>query len=59
MFPINYEEVTRYRGFAAVSLKLSQMAIPALRERLDSFGTTATKRRAFTLSKLAGARPDG
>jgi transcriptional regulator with XRE-family HTH domain len=53
--PMDHDEITRYRGFAAVSLKLPAMAVPALSEGLDHLGPTPTKRRVYTLSKLAEA----
>jgi transcriptional regulator with XRE-family HTH domain len=56
LFPMNlHHEVTRFRGFAALSLKLPAMAVPALREGLDALGPGPTKRRAHTLGKLAEA----
>jgi transcriptional regulator with XRE-family HTH domain len=55
VFPMNDQEVSRYRGVAAVSLKLPKMAVPALRKGLDSLGRAPTKRRGYTLSKLAEA----
>jgi hypothetical protein len=55
VFPVNDQEISRYRGFAAVSLKLPKMAVPALKEGLDSLGMAPTKRRGYTLSKLAEA----
>jgi hypothetical protein len=55
LFPMNGQEVSRYRGFAAVSLQLPAMAVPALEEGLDSLGPAPTKRRAYTLIKLAEA----
>jgi len=48
-------DVSRYRGFAAVSGGLPELAVPALTEGLDSLGTAPTKWRAYTLSKLAEA----
>jgi transcriptional regulator with XRE-family HTH domain len=55
VFPVNGQEVTRYRGLAALSLGLPAMAIPALNEGLDALGPAPTKRRAYTLGKLAEA----
>jgi transcriptional regulator with XRE-family HTH domain len=55
MVPVNGKEVTRYRGVAAVSLKLPGMAVPALTEALDSSRPFPTKERAYGLSKLAEA----
>jgi transcriptional regulator with XRE-family HTH domain len=55
LFPMNDQEVTRYRGLAAVSLQLPAMAVPALNEGLDALGPAPTKRRAHTLIKLAEA----
>jgi hypothetical protein len=53
---MNYQhELTRYRGFAAVSLKLPAMAVPALTDGLEQLGPAPTKRRAYTMSKLAEA----
>ena len=42
-------------GFAAVSLKRPDMAVPALREGLDSLGPAPTKTRQYAMSKLAEA----
>ncbi|HMC08395.1 MAG TPA: helix-turn-helix transcriptional regulator [Actinomycetota bacterium] len=53
--PMNDRDVSRYRGFAAVSCELPELAVPALTEGLDSLGTAPTKWRAYTLSKLAEA----
>jgi transcriptional regulator with XRE-family HTH domain len=56
MFPMNHQhELTRYRGFAALSLKLPAMAVPALTDGLEQLGPAPTKRRAYTLSKAAEA----
>jgi transcriptional regulator with XRE-family HTH domain len=55
VFPINGQEVTRYRGLAALSLNLPAMAVPTLHEGLDALGPAPTKRRAYTLGKLAEA----
>ena len=54
-FPMDHDEVTRQRGFAALCLKLPAMAVPALSEGLEHLGPTPTKRRVYTLSKLAEA----
>ncbi len=55
-FPMNHQhELTRYRGFAALSLKLPAMAVPALTDGLEQLGPAPTKRRAYTMSKLAEA----
>jgi transcriptional regulator with XRE-family HTH domain len=55
-FPMNHQqELTRYRGFAALTLKLPAMAVPALTEGLEQLGPAPTKRRAYTMSKLAEA----
>jgi hypothetical protein len=55
-FPMNRQhELTRYRGFAALSLKLPAMAVPALTDGLEQLGPAPTKRRAYTMSKLAEA----
>jgi len=55
-FPMNQQhEITRFKGFAALSLKLPAMAVPALTEGLEQLGPTATKRRGYTMSKLAEA----
>ncbi|MGH2733384.1 MAG: hypothetical protein ACRDJG_10700 [Actinomycetota bacterium] len=51
--PINHQEISRYRGFAAVSLGLSEMAIAALKEGLEALGPAPSKKRAYALSKLA------
>ena len=40
-------------GFAGVRLGLPSMALPALTEGLESLGPAPTKRRAYTLGKLA------
>ncbi len=53
--PMDHDEITRYRGFAAVNLKLPARAVPALSDGLDHLGPTPTKRRVYTLSKLAEA----
>ncbi len=53
VFPINHGMISRYRGCAAASLGLSEMAIPALNEGLEALGPVLTKRHAYTLSKLA------
>jgi ATP/maltotriose-dependent transcriptional regulator MalT len=53
--PMDDGDVSRYRGFAAVSCGLPELAVPALTEGLDSLGTAPTKWRAYTLSKLAEA----
>jgi len=55
VFPMNDQEVSRYRGLAAVSLQLPAMAVPALTEGLGALGPAPTKRRAYTLGKLAEA----
>ncbi|MEA2592869.1 MAG: hypothetical protein QOD62_2700 [Actinomycetota bacterium] len=55
VFPVHDQEISRYRGLAAVSLNLSKMAVPALKDGLDSLGTAPTKRRSYTLGKLAEA----
>ena len=52
---MNDQEVSRYRGLAAVSLQLPAMAVPALTEGLGALGPAPTKRRAYTLGKLAEA----
>jgi hypothetical protein len=49
------EKISRYRGFAAVSLKRPDIAVPALREGLDSLGPAPTKPRQYAMSKLAEA----
>ena len=49
VFPMNDQEVSRYRGLAAVSLQLPAMAVPALTEGLGALGPAPTKRRAYTL----------
>jgi len=54
-FPMDHDEVTRQRGFAALCLKLPAMAVPALKDGLDALGPAHTKRRAHTLGKLAEA----
>src|SRR5207247_6197446 len=51
-FPMNHHEITRCWGLAAARLKLFEIGIPALNEGLEVF-TAATKRRAYTLGKLA------
>ena len=48
-------ELTRYRGFAALSLKLPAMAVPALAGGLEHLDPAPTKRRAYTMGKLAQA----
>ena len=56
VFPMNHHhEITRFRGFAALNLKLPAMAVPALTDGLEQLGPAPTKRRAYTLSKLAEA----
>jgi transcriptional regulator with XRE-family HTH domain len=55
VFPMNGREVSRYRGLAALSLRLPAMAVPALNEGLDALGPAPSKRRAYTLGKLAEA----
>jgi hypothetical protein len=56
IIPMNHQhELTRYRGFAALSLKLPAMAVPALTDGLEQLGPTPTKRHAYTMSKLAEA----
>ena len=49
------EKISRFRGFAAVSLKRPEMAVPALKEGLDSLGPAPTKTRQYAMSKLAEA----
>src|SRR5437660_10581114 len=49
------KKISRFRGFAAVSLKRPDMAVPALREGLDSLGPAPTKTRQYAMSKLAEA----
>ncbi len=53
--PMNSKEISRYQGFASVSLKLPAMAVPALTDGLAYLGPAPTKRRAYTLGKLAEA----
>jgi len=55
MFPANDWEISRYRGYAGVSLELPTMAVPALTGWLEHLGAAPTKIRAFTLTKLAQA----
>src|SRR5438270_3426623 len=55
VFPMNGQEISRYRGLAALSLRLPAMAVPALNEGLEAEGPAPTKRRAYTLGKLAEA----
>ncbi len=55
MFPANDWEISRYRGYAGVSLELPTMAVPALTGWLEHLGAGPTKIRAFTLTKLAQA----
>jgi transcriptional regulator with XRE-family HTH domain len=55
VFSVDHREITRFRGLAAVSLRLPAMAVPALSEGLEHLGTAPSKRRAYTLSKLAQA----
>ena len=55
VFPMNDREIGRYRGFAAVTLNLPAMAVPTLTDGLEYLGPAPTKRRAYTLSKLAEA----
>jgi len=55
MFPANDQEISRYRGYAAVSLELPTTAVPALTGWLERLGTAPAKMRAYTLSKLAEA----
>src|SRR5437588_2175746 len=55
VFPMNGQEVSRYRGLAALSLRLPALAVPALNEGLEALGPAPTKRRAYTLGKLAEA----
>ena len=55
VFPMNGQEISRYRGLAALSLRLPAMAVPALNEGLEAVGPAPTKRRAYTLGKLAEA----
>jgi transcriptional regulator with XRE-family HTH domain len=55
VFPMNHHEITRYRGFAALSLKLPAMAVPALTDGLEHLDPAPTKRRAYTMGKLAQA----
>jgi transcriptional regulator with XRE-family HTH domain len=55
VFPMNGQEISRYRGLAALSLRLPAMAVPALNEGLDALGPAPSKRRAYTLGKLAEA----
>jgi hypothetical protein len=55
MFPANDQEISRYQGYAAVSLELPTTAVPALTGWLEHLGTAPTKMRAYTLSKLAEA----
>ncbi|MGH2731523.1 MAG: hypothetical protein ACRDJG_00980 [Actinomycetota bacterium] len=53
VFPINYGMISRYRGYAAASLGLAEMAVPALNEGLEDLGPIRTKRHAYTLGQLA------
>jgi protein-L-isoaspartate(D-aspartate) O-methyltransferase len=53
VFPIDHGELSRYRGIAAASLELPRTALPALEEGLGSVGTAPSKRRSYTLGKLA------
>jgi ATP/maltotriose-dependent transcriptional regulator MalT len=55
MFPANDREISRYQGYAAVSLERPTTAVPALTGWLEHVGTAPTKMRAYTLSKLAEA----
>jgi len=56
IFPMNHHhEITRFKGFAALNLKLPAMALPALTDGLEQLGPVPTKRRAYTMSKLAEA----
>ena len=56
IFPMNHHhEITRFKGFAALNLKLPGMAVPALTDGLEQLGPVPTKRRAYTMSKLAEA----
>ena len=55
MFPANEQEISRYRGYAGVSLELPDMAVPAMTGWLEHLGAAPTKIRAFTQTKLAQA----
>jgi hypothetical protein len=55
MFPATDQEISRYRGYAGVSLELPDMAVPAMTGWLEDLGAAPTKIRAFTLTKLAQA----
>src|SRR5712692_7358901 len=44
IFPIDDKEISRYRGFAAVSVNLPAMAVPALTDGLEYLGPAPTKR---------------
>ncbi|MGH2769367.1 MAG: hypothetical protein ACRDJF_02430 [Actinomycetota bacterium] len=50
---MNHNEISRHRGLAAASLRLPEMAIPAFNEGLEGLSGAPSKRRAYTLGKLA------